>query len=71
MADEPHEPLTGREQEVLGLLKARLTNREIAEQLVIDERTVETHVARALHKLGYRARHELWADIDRLRRNPY
>jgi DNA-binding NarL/FixJ family response regulator len=63
MANEPHEALTPREQEVLNLLKARLTNREIADRLVLDERTVETHVAHALHKLGYRDRHELWADL--------
>jgi hypothetical protein len=35
----------------------------MAQRLVVDERTVETHVAHALHKLGYRDRHELWADM--------
>ncbi len=63
MANEGYEELTPREREVLELLKERLTNREMAERLVIDERTVETHVARVLHKLGYRDRYELWSDM--------
>lgn len=62
-ANEAHEQLTPREREVLELLKLRLTNREIADRLVIDERTVGTHVAHVLHKLGYRDRYELWADM--------
>lgn len=45
-------PLTRREQEVLALLHVRLTNREIAEHLGIGVRTVESHVAAVLAKLG-------------------
>ena len=63
MANEGYEGLTPREREVLELLKLRFTNREIADRLVIDERTVETHVANTLHKLRYRDRQELWADM--------
>ena len=43
--------LTERENEVLALLADGLTDREIAEALVIGRRTVETHVANILAKL--------------------
>ncbi len=62
MAMAGNEELTPREGEVLELLALRLTNREIAERLTIEERTVETHVASILHKLGCKSRHELWVE---------
>jgi non-specific serine/threonine protein kinase len=51
--------LTRREREVAELLSRRLTNRQIAERLVITERTAENHVQRILGKLGFRSRREL------------
>ncbi len=45
------EPLTEREVEVLKLLAQGLQNKEIAEALVISERTVSTHVSNILGKL--------------------
>ena len=45
------EPLTAREVEVLKLLAQGLQNKEIAEELVISERTVSTHVSNILTKL--------------------
>lgn len=44
--------LTVREVQVLGLLSTGLTNREIAERLVLSERTVDRHVSNILGKLG-------------------
>lgn len=43
--------LTSREQEVLNLIASGMNNREIANQLVISEMTVKTHVSNILSKL--------------------
>jgi len=45
-------PLTRREQEITELIATGLTNRQIAERLFIAQRTVDTHVAHILDKLG-------------------
>ena len=44
--------LTPREQEVLGLVSRGFTNREIANQLVLSEKTVRNHVERTYTKVG-------------------
>jgi two-component system response regulator NreC len=53
------ETLTVREDEVLRLLAQGYTNQEIADRLVISVKTVETHRAHILGKLGLRKRAEL------------
>ena len=45
------EPLTAREVEVLRLIAKGMSNQEIAEKLVVSERTVRTHVTNILGKL--------------------
>lgn len=50
------EPLTPREAEVLGLMAAAYTNREIADALGTAEGTVKIHVSNILSKLGARDR---------------
>ena len=51
--------LTPREREVLKAIASGLTNQEIADRLVISVRTVETHRAHIIDKLGIRKRSEL------------
>jgi DNA-binding CsgD family transcriptional regulator/tetratricopeptide (TPR) repeat protein len=51
-ADPRVDTLTGREHEVLALLCLGRTNRQIARQLVISERTTEVHVSNVMTKLG-------------------
>ena len=56
-------PLSRREREVVALVAAGLTSREIAQRLFIAERTAEGHVERIRNKLGVRSKTEVatWA----------
>jgi class 3 adenylate cyclase len=56
-------PLSHREQEVATLVALGLSNRQIAEELVIAETTAERHIANILNKLGYHSRTQIaaWA----------
>ncbi len=51
--------LSRREREVAALIGRGFTNRRIATELAITERTVENHVSRILHKLGLRSRTQI------------
>ncbi len=53
------DPLSPRESEIVKLIAEGQTSREIAELLVISEKTVERHRANVLEKLGMRDRVEL------------
>lgn len=59
---ERRAPLTGREQEVVALARDGLTNRQIASRLYLSVRTVESHLYRAMQKLGVTDRARL-ADL--------
>jgi DNA-binding NarL/FixJ family response regulator len=52
----PTDSLSDREEEVLRLIARGFTNREIAAQLDLSIKTVETHKARAMEKLGLESR---------------
>ncbi len=66
-ADQPVRALTPREREVALLLAGGLTNRQIAGELTISERTVTTHVGRILRKLGAASRSQVAARVIRQR----
>jgi DNA-binding CsgD family transcriptional regulator len=53
------QPLTGRQREIIELVAAGLSNKEIAARLVTSVRTVEGHVYRAYQRLGAGSREEL------------
>ena len=58
--------LTAREREVLNLLARGNSNREIAEELVITNKTVKNHLSRIYEKIGVHSRSEaiaLWLGV--------
>ena len=60
-AKEAFGGLTEREREVVTLIAQSKSNREIADALVVSERTVETHVSNVLFKLGFTSRLQIAA----------
>jgi DNA-binding NarL/FixJ family response regulator len=65
----PDDPLSPRERQVAALVADGLSNREIAERLVLSERTAQNHVQHILGKLGFanRAQIAAWAERNRAR----
>ena len=55
------DPLTPREREIVRLIAQGLTNRQIAERLVLSLNTVKTHRLNIYRKLGLQSRSELVA----------
>jgi len=68
VADEELDRLTAREREVLRLIARGYAYKEVAKELFISGKTVETHVSSVLRKLQLSNRHELtrWATARRL-----
>ncbi|HKH87878.1 MAG TPA: response regulator transcription factor [Acidimicrobiales bacterium] len=66
--DPELDQLTPREREVLRLIARGYTYKELAQELFISTKTVETHVSSVLHKLQLSSRHQLtkWATERRL-----
>lgn len=67
-ADDELDRLSGREREVMRLIARGYTYREVAGELFISVKTVESHVSAVLRKLQLSSRHELtrWAAARRL-----
>ncbi|MBF0721133.1 LuxR C-terminal-related transcriptional regulator [Sanguibacter inulinus] len=68
VADDELDRLSAREQEVMRLIARGYSYREVASELFISIKTVETHVSAVLRKLQLSSRHELtrWAAARRL-----
>jgi DNA-binding NarL/FixJ family response regulator len=64
------EPLTRQEGEVLDLVRAGLSNREIAEHLVLSVKTVEGHLTTIYGKLGVASRAQALAVLAGSDRSP-
>jgi len=66
--DEELDRLSAREVEVMRLIARGYTYREIASELFLSIKTVETHVSKVLRKLQLSSRHELtrWAEQRRI-----
>ena len=66
--DEELDRLTQREREVMRLIARGYTYKEVAQELFISVKTVETHVSAVLRKLQLSNRHEItrWATARRL-----
>lgn len=67
-ADDELDRLTAREQEVMRMIARGYAYKEVAAELFLSVKTIETHVSRVLRKLQLSNRHELtaWALARRL-----
>jgi DNA-binding NarL/FixJ family response regulator len=68
--DPRYASLSPQEQRVLELIAKGLTNREIARQLYLAEKTVKNYVSSVLHKLGLQRRTEAAVYAERRRPKP-
>lgn len=58
-AEDSYEALSEREKEIVSLIAKGYSNKEVAEQLVISVKTVETHKSNIMEKLGLKTRPDL------------
>jgi DNA-binding CsgD family transcriptional regulator len=66
--DSGVESLTKREREISELIADRMTNKQIASQLFLSEKTIESHIRNVFNKLGASSRVEVARVIERERR---
>ncbi len=66
--DSGMEALTGREREIAELVTDRKTNKEIAAELFLSEKTIESHLRNVFVKLGVSSRVEVARTVERERR---
>lgn len=59
--------LTNREREIFNLLVKNMTTKEIAEKLLISEKTVRNHISNAMQKLGVKSRSSAVVELVKLR----
>ena len=64
-ADGGLESLSRREREVAALITARKTNREVAAELFLSEKTVESHLRNIFAKLGASSRVDVARAVER------
>ena len=62
-SSDEHPTLTAREKEVAVLVTHGLTNRQIAQELVLSQHTVDKHVKNILKKLGLHSREHVTSHL--------
>ncbi len=59
--------LTKREKEIFNLLINNMTTKEIADKLLISEKTVRNHISNTMQKLGVKSRSGAVVELIKLR----
>jgi len=59
--------LTNREREIFNLLVENMTTREIADSLLISEKTVRNHISNTMQKLGVKSRSSAVVELVKLK----
>ena len=59
--------LTNREREIFNLLVKNMTTKEIADYLLISEKTVRNHISNTMQKLGVKSRSSAVVELVKLK----